>query len=70
MRRWINLGDLSAARKPDRWDDRGYGVDRQRGDAPRIRRLDDGERQNDRPDDRDEQCETNSENDGEDVDRR
>lgn len=57
-RKWINLADLAAAGKPDYRDDYQKTVDNKHNKGrvrDRIGRFDDGPRENERADDRDEE---------------
>lgn len=68
-RKWVNLADLSSARKPDRGDHRPDNVNSERPQLPRVRGGYSRDREPDRADDRDEQDQSDRDDGQEDVDR-
>lgn len=70
--KWVKLADLSAARKPDHWDDYQNTIDRKHNkgrDRDRVGRFRDRPREDERADNRDEQNEADGDERDEDVDR-
>lgn len=71
-RKWVNLADLSAARKPDYRTDYERTIDNKHNKGrirDRVGRFDDRPREDERADNRDEKDEADREDDEEDVDR-
>lgn len=69
MRKWVNLSELAAARKPDEWNNHHKAIHPKRRQLKRERGPHRDEREANRADDRDEEDEADGEDERRDVDR-
>ena len=68
-RKWVNLAELSAARKPDERDDHDHRISRKDRNPPRVGRAYAHPSERERADDREQEDDPDRQDDREDVER-